>query len=81
MSTIHSTEKSQTRYNKEILINLDQEYQRNTIFKDTSVIQIIAAFYLVFKMFRKIKMNLDVNLRISAENPKKVLKKQKKMDY
>lgn len=70
MSTIKPTEKSQTKFNEEILTNSHQEYQSNTIFKDTSEIQIIAAFYLIFKMFRGIKMNFDIHLRISGRNKK-----------
>ena len=70
MSTIKTIEKSQTKFNEEVLTNSYQEYQNNSIFKDTSEIQIIAALYLVFKMFRKIKMNFDINLRISGRNKK-----------
>ncbi|CAM3145005.1 hypothetical protein DRF59_12560 [Chryseobacterium flavum] len=70
MSTINPIEKSQTKFNEEVLTNSYQEYQTNGIFKDTSEIQIIAALYLVFKMFRKIKMNFDINLRISGRNKK-----------
>ncbi|REC62555.1 hypothetical protein DRF65_10730 [Chryseobacterium pennae] len=66
MSTIKTIEKSQTKFNVKVLINSHQEYQSNTILKATSEIQIIAAFYLVFKMFRRIKMNFDINLRISG---------------
>jgi hypothetical protein len=70
MSTIKTIEKSETKFNEEILTNSYQEYQSNSIFKDISEIQIIAALYLVFKMFRKIKMNFDINLRISGRNKK-----------
>lgn len=70
MNTIIPIEKSQTKFNEEILTNSHQEYQSNTILKDTSEIQIIAVFYLIFKMFRKIKMNFDINLRISRRNKK-----------
>ncbi|CEJ72097.1 hypothetical protein BN1195_04454 [Chryseobacterium oranimense G311] len=70
MSTIKSIEKSQTKFNKEILTISHQEYQSNSIFKDTSEIQIIAAFYLIFKMFRKIKVNFDINLKISGRKQK-----------
>lgn len=70
MSTIKTIEKSQTKFNEEVLINSYQEYPTNGIFKNTSEIQIIAALYLVFKMFRKIKMNFDINLRISGRNRK-----------
>jgi len=70
MSTIKTIEKNQTKFNEEVLTSSYQEYQNNRIFKDTSEIQIIAALYLVFKMFRKIKMNFDINLRISGRNKK-----------
>jgi hypothetical protein len=70
MNTIKPIEKSQTKFNEEILTSSHQEYQSNTIFKDTSEIQIIAAFYLIFKMFRKIKMNFDIKLRISGRSRK-----------
>ncbi|WP_265131510.1 hypothetical protein [Chryseobacterium oranimense] len=72
MSTIKPIKKSQTKFNKEILTISHQEYQSNSIFKDTSEIQVIAAFYLILKMFRKIKVNFDVNFRISGR--KKVKK-------
>ena len=68
MNTIKIIEKSQTKFNVEILTNSYQEYRSNSIFKDTSEIQIIAVFYLIFKMFRRIKMNFDINLRISGRN-------------
>ncbi|QBA21481.1 hypothetical protein EU348_09845 [Chryseobacterium indologenes] len=70
MSTIKPVEESKTKFTEEILTIRYQEYQNNSIFKDTSEIQIIAALYLVFKMFRKIKMNFDINLRISGRNKK-----------
>ncbi|MEJ5102769.1 hypothetical protein [Chryseobacterium sp. MYb328] len=70
MSTIKTIENSQTKFNVEILANSHQEYQSKSIFKTTSEIQIIAAFYLVFKMLRRIKMNFDINLRISGKNKK-----------
>ncbi|MDH6254384.1 hypothetical protein M2347_004111 [Chryseobacterium sp. H1D6B] len=70
MSTIKTIEKSQTKFNEEILTNSHQEYRSNSIFKNTSEIQTIAAFYLIFKMFRRIKMNFDINLRISGRNKK-----------
>ncbi|MGE8556699.1 MAG: hypothetical protein ACN6OB_22480 [Chryseobacterium jejuense] len=68
MSTIKTIETSQTKFNVEVLTNSHQEYQSNSTFNATSEIQIIAAFYLIFKMFRRIKMNFDVNLRISGRN-------------
>ena len=68
MSTIKLIEKKQTKFNEEILTNPHQEYRSYSIFKDTPEIQIIAAFYLIFKMFRRIKMNFDINLRISGRN-------------
>lgn len=70
MNTIKTIEKSQTKFNEEILTPPYQEYQNNSIFKDTSEIQVIAALYLIFKMFRKIKMNFDINLKISGRNKK-----------
>lgn len=70
MSTIKPIEKSQIKFNEEILTNSHQEYQSSIIFKDISEIQIIAAFYLIFKMFRRIKMNFEINLRISGRNKK-----------
>lgn len=70
MNTIKTIEKSQTKFNEEILTNSYQESQSNSIFKDTSEIQIIAVFYLIFKMFRRIKMNFDINLRIYGKNKK-----------
>lgn len=70
MSTIKTIEKSQRKFNEEILTNSYQESQSNNIFKDNSEIQVIAAFYLIFKMFRRIKMNFDINLRIYGKNKK-----------
>ena len=70
MSTIKPIEESKTKFTEEILKNSYQEYQNNSIFKDNSEIQIIAAFYLVFKVFRRIKMNFDINLRISGRHKK-----------
>jgi hypothetical protein len=70
MSTIKPIKKSQTNSNKAILINSNQENRSNAIFKETSEIQIILAFYLIFKMFRKIKVNFDINLRVSGKNKK-----------
>ncbi|AYZ12001.1 hypothetical protein EGY05_08725 [Chryseobacterium arthrosphaerae] len=66
MSTIKLIEKSQTKFNEEILTNSYQEYRSNIFFKDTSEIQIIVATYLIFKIFQRIKMNFDINLRISG---------------
>lgn len=68
MSIITSIEKVQTKFNEEILTNSYQEYRSKSIFKDTFEIQIIAAFYLIFKMFRRIKINFDINLKISGKN-------------
>ncbi|MDQ0065143.1 hypothetical protein J2T03_001026 [Chryseobacterium lathyri] len=70
MSIITFTEKNQTKFNEEILTNSHQEHQSSSIFRDTSEIQIIVACYLIFKMFRKIKMNFEINFRISARNNK-----------
>jgi hypothetical protein len=70
MSTIKTIEKSQRKFNEEIITNSYQESQSNNIFKDNSEIQVIAAFYLIFKMFRRIKMNFDINLRIYGKNKK-----------
>lgn len=70
MSTIKPIEESQTKFNEEILKSSHQEYQSNNIFKDSSEIQIIVAFYLIFKMLQKIKMNLNIHLRISGKNKK-----------
>lgn len=68
MSIITSIETIQTKFNEEILTNSYQEYRNNSIFKDTFEIQIIAAFYLILKIFRRIKINFDINLRISGRN-------------
>lgn len=70
MSTIKPIEKSQTKFNKEILTNSYQEHQNNSIFTDNSEVQIIAAFFLILKMFRRIKMNFDINLKISGRKLK-----------
>ncbi|BEV02820.1 hypothetical protein [Chryseobacterium gambrini] len=68
MSTIKPVEKIQTKSYADILTHFNQEYQSNSIFKENFEIQIIAALYLIFKMFRKIKFNFDINLRISRRN-------------
>ena len=70
MSTIKPIQKSQTKSTEEISENHNQEYQSNTIFKNTSEMQIMVAFYLIFRIFRKIKLNFDINLRISGKNKK-----------
>jgi len=70
MSTTKIIEKNQTKFNIGILTCSNQDYQSNNIFKDTSEMVIITVFYLIFRMFSKIKMNFDINLRISGRNKK-----------
>lgn len=70
MNTTQSIKQNHTKPNKEILINSNQEYLSNLVFNETSEIQIILVFYLILKMFRKIKMSFDINLRISGKNKK-----------
>lgn len=70
MNITQFIKKSNTKTNKEVLINSNQEHINNTVFSEASIIQIIVVLYLIFKMFRKIKMSFDINLRISGRNKK-----------
>lgn len=70
MNITQLIKKSNTKTNKEVLINSNQQHISNTVFSEASEIQIIVVLYLIFKMFRKIKMSFDINLRISGRNKK-----------
>lgn len=70
MNTIKSIQKSQIKLNEKILTNSHHQYQNNVIFNNAYEIQIITAIYLTFKIFRKIKLNFDINLRITGRNKK-----------
>lgn len=67
MNTIKSVEKNHTKVNEEIPASWHQKYQSKTIFNQISEIHIIAFFYLIFKIFRKTKINFDIKFKISEK--------------
>lgn len=59
MSTIQTIQKNQTISTKEILTVDNKEYQNSTRAENSFGMEIIAFIYLIFRIFRKFKINLD----------------------
>jgi len=67
---IGQTQSDKNILSKENSVKLNQEYQNNTEVGNFFVMIIIAFICLIINKFRKIKINFDINLKISGRNKK-----------
>jgi hypothetical protein len=70
MSTIKTIQKNQIISTKEILTFDNKEYQNSTRAEKSFGMEIIMFIYLIFRIFRKFKINFDINLNISGKSKK-----------
>lgn len=70
MSTIKTIQKNQPTATKEILTIENKEFQNSTRAENFFGMEIIMFIYLIFRIFRKFKINFDINLNISGKNKK-----------